>query len=92
MHWGLHSMEKFRCFLVHKWLQAEGCVVDILHDIALSHEELQFPGLRLAGFEDLLQQSYHTLDVHLHQVVFLVVLRGFLAQLVDGGGDNRQRR
>ena len=64
-------------FLIHKRLQTEGGVMNVLHDVALGYEEFQFAGLRLAGFKDLLKQIDHTLDVHLHEIIFLVVFWDF---------------
>ena len=65
---------EFQAFLVHERFQTEGCVVDVLHDIALCHDEFQFSGLRFAGFEDLLKQTDHALNVQLHEIIFLLML------------------
>ena len=63
-----------QAFLGHERLNAQGCLLNIPHNVALGYLQLQFTRLRLAGFQYLLQQPHHTVDVQLHQVVVLLMV------------------
>ena len=69
-----------------------GGLTDVAHDITLCDEQLELSCFRLAGLEDLLKQAHHALDVELHEVVVVTVLRGLVAEFVDGGRDDGERR
>ena len=68
--------------LDHQWFQAPGCFMDILHHIALRYQQLQFASLRLARLQNLLEQSYHALDIQLHHVILVVMTWLLLTQLI----------
>ena len=65
---------------------------DITHDISLCYDQFELSCFRLAGLKDLLEQAHHTLDVELHEVVVVAMLWCFVAEFVDGGRDDCERR
>ena len=65
---------EFHLLFGDEGLQTLGRLMDVLHHITLGHKQFQLSGLRLAGFEDLLEQAHHSLDVQLHEVVVAAII------------------
>ena len=75
----------------HQGFDAVCRLGDVAHHVAVARQQLQLAGLRLAGFQYLLQQTYRALDVHLHQVVLRLAFGLLRAQVLDGCRQDGER-